>query len=195
MNNQLVFLFALCIEIIYALLFIATIKSPRFRFWPPPRLLSWQFFTAWLLASLVGVVFLYLGWLNSESFILPSLRYRLPFALAFFAMASALGTWADTVFKLKSTLGLVDHLVTHGPYQYSRNPQYITDTLAIVGFMILANSWMVCILGLVGIGLYILAPLTEEPWLAEKYGESYLEYKDRVPRFIGFSWRKTSLPE
>jgi protein-S-isoprenylcysteine O-methyltransferase Ste14 len=58
--------------------------------------------------------------------------------------------------------------------------------------MILTNSWMVWVIGTLGVILNILAPLTEEPWLEERFGDEYREYKARVPRFIRFG--KTGNP-
>lgn len=57
-------------EIFYLAMFILTIKLPGFRFWPPPSPRSWQFFAAWIVAGLVAVIFLLLGLLNFDSFIL-----------------------------------------------------------------------------------------------------------------------------
>jgi protein-S-isoprenylcysteine O-methyltransferase Ste14 len=52
--------------------------------------------------------------------------------------------------------------------------------------MLLANSWMVWLIGALGVLLNIMAPFTEEPWLKERFGEEYWPYKTRVPRFIHF---------
>ena len=32
--------------------------------------------------------------------------------------------------------------------------------------------------------VFVVAPLTEEPWLEEQYGDAYREYRKRVPRFL-----------
>ena len=183
---MVVFLFicAVCLELVYILLFILTIKRPGFRFWPPPKAASWQFFLAWFMASVVAVFFLFLGLLDYNSAFLPHLLMRLPFALVIFLAANAIGIWCETVFGFRSTLGLGDKLVTNGPYKYTRNPQYICDSLSILGFMILVNSWMVWVIGALGIVLNLLAPLTEEPWLAERFGQEYLDYQNKVPRFF-----------
>ena len=58
------------------------------------------------------------------------------------------------------------------------------DILHIIGFMVITNSWMAWIIGVFGIVLNLLAPFTEEPWLEERFGDAYLEYKQEVPRFI-----------
>src|SRR5512144_370463 len=152
------------IEILYIALFILTIKRPGFRFWPPPSARSWQFFTAWILACIVVVNGLFVGLLDFNSWFLPPFWARLPATLGIFGIGSAIGTWAFFRFSLRATIGLGDKLVTSGPYRYSRNPQYIGDSLNAVAFIILTNSWMVGVIGLLGVVLNILAPFTEEPW-------------------------------
>jgi protein-S-isoprenylcysteine O-methyltransferase Ste14 len=185
MTNLLLFLSALALELLYLALFVLTIKRPSFRFWPPPSARSWQFLAAWIIALLVGIIFLFLGFLDFESFILPPFWSRLPVALAISIPGVIIGSWASAVFPFRATLGLGDKLITAGPYRYSRNPQYICDSLQIIAYFWLTNSWMVGVLGMLGVTLNLLAPFTEEPWLEERFGASYLEYRRRVPRFIG----------
>ena len=179
------FFLALLLEVIYLTLFILTLKLPGFRFWPPPKPRSWQFFLSWLIASFVMVNFLLLGILDFDSFILPQLNQRLPYALFIFAIGSGIGSWAFLTFGLKNTIGIDNELITRGPYRFSRNPQYLGDSMNILGYLVLTNSIMVLIIGLLGISLNLLAPLLEEPWLEERYGVDYLEYKRKVRRYIG----------
>ena len=177
------FITALILEILYISIFVLTIRSAHFRFWPPPSHRSWQFFASWLAASLVAVGFLFLGLLDFDSFFL-RLWWRFPVALGLFIVSFAIGTWSFLTVGLRTTIGLGDRLITSGPYRYSRNPQYLGDSLSIIAYMIFTNSWMVWILGLLGVMLNILAPFTEEPWLDERFGSAYLQYKGEVPRFV-----------
>jgi protein-S-isoprenylcysteine O-methyltransferase Ste14 len=181
----LLFLSALLLELVYIILFLLTIWRPPFRFWPPPSARSWQFLFAWLIAGLVFVNFFFLGLLDFDSAFLPEVRSRLPLALLFFVAGMALGVWGGAVFGYRSTLGLGDRLVTRGPYRFTRDPQYIGDCLLALGYMIFTNSWLAWVIGLLGIILNGLAPFTEEPWLEERFGDEYREYKRRVPRFFG----------
>lgn len=175
----------LALELTCLALFILTIKLPNFRFWPPPKPRSWQFFTSWILASIVVADALFLGLLDFDSFVLPTLKQRLRFAIGFIAIGSLIGGWAWSTFGLRNTLGIGHRFITRGPYRYSRNPQYIGDSLSAMGYMIFTNSWMICIIGGVGILLNFLAPYTEEPWLEERYGEEYRQYQRQVSRFFG----------
>jgi protein-S-isoprenylcysteine O-methyltransferase Ste14 len=140
------------------------------------------------MAGMVAIGFLCLGLLDYDTFVFHS-QARFLLVLGLLIGSSILGTWAFFTFNLRTTIGLGDKLIIKGPYRYSRNPQYISDSLSIFAFMILTNSILVWILGFLAITLNILAPFTEEPWLEEKFGTSYLEYKSRVPRFIGLATR------
>ncbi len=183
----ILFLITLIIELIYILLFVLTIRRRNFRFWPPPSARSWQFFVSWFLALIVVVNFFFLGLLDFESFWLPPFWLRFPIVVILVLFSSAIGFWVYTVFPFRSTIGLGNKLVVNGPYRYSRNPQYIIDMMSALAFMILTNSWMACVIGGLGIILNLLAPFTEEPWLEERFGKEYLEYKARVPRFVRLS--------
>jgi protein-S-isoprenylcysteine O-methyltransferase Ste14 len=191
--NLILFAIALVFEFVYLLMFALTIRSRDFRFWPPPSQRSWQFFVAWFLAAIVAVNFLFLGLLDFNSAWLPDFWPRFPVAVILFIIASAIGTWAHAVFPFRATLGLGDRLVTTGPYRYSRNPQYLSDSLSILGYMVLTNSRMVWVVGALGMILNILAPFTEEPWLEKRFGDEYREYRARVPRFIRLAkWGKAA---
>jgi len=186
--RNVLFAGAVILELFYILMFILTIRPGKFRFWPPPRARSWQFFTAWLAASLVAVAFFFTGLLDFDSACLPPLWYRLPYGLGLFLAGSAIGGWAALSFNLHTTIGLGERLITRGPYRFCRNPQYIGDSLNALAFMVLVNSWMAWVIGALGILLNVLAPFTEEPWLKEKFGEEYRAYLCRVPRFFP-RWR------
>jgi protein-S-isoprenylcysteine O-methyltransferase Ste14 len=179
----LLFWGSVIIEVVYLLLFIRTIRQQDFRFWPPPSPRSWQFFSTWILAGLVFVGFFFVGILDFNSALFKSWG-RFPLGILLHLIGAVIGSWAFKSSGLHLTIGLGDELVSSGPYRFSRNPQYLGDMLHILGWMVLTNSWRTWIIGVLGIVLNLLAPFTEEPWLEEKFGDAYLRYKQRVPRFI-----------
>jgi protein-S-isoprenylcysteine O-methyltransferase Ste14 len=85
---------------------------------------------------------------------------------------------------IKNTSGLKDGFVNTGPYRYTRNPQYVGDTILFTGMILVSNSFYVAITHLLTILVFLLTPLTEERWLENQYGEDYLEYKRTAPRFL-----------
>ncbi|MFB0522442.1 MAG: isoprenylcysteine carboxylmethyltransferase family protein [Candidatus Bathyarchaeia archaeon] len=161
---------------------ILTLLYPKHRVWPPPRKNSWQYWYTHILteASITGV--LVLGVLDWNSFVLTH-ESRFVLASLLVAVGSVLFVWALRTLSINTSLGLGGGLTTRGPYKYSRNPQYVGAMLFFVGFMIAFNSLFAYITGTVGIGLFILASFTEEPWLRDKYRQ-YDEYCKKVPRFF-----------
>jgi protein-S-isoprenylcysteine O-methyltransferase Ste14 len=172
---------------------LVSIRSPTRRFWPHGER-DWTFWvswTAWLVyfGSLLGVT--YLDWWNwyRPPTIVQGISLLLVLAGAVFA------TWAVWRLGFWESSGLEGHLNTEGPYRYSRNPQYVGYVAMLGGGAVLAGSWMAAVLALVGIVWFLLAPLAEEPWLHEQYGDAYEEYRRSVPRFLGRTHRDPSRQE
>ncbi|MGH6866013.1 MAG: methyltransferase family protein, partial [Methyloceanibacter sp.] len=74
-------------------------------------------------------------------------------------------------------------LVSHGLYRFSRNPQYASSIMGLVGLAICADSWFTLPLAVLMSGAYVLMALVEEAWLDQHYGTSYQEYCERTARF------------
>ena len=77
------------------------------------------------------------------------------------------------------------YLVTTALHRYARNPMYIGVALAIVGEAIVFRSIHVAIYaGLMLSIAHVFVVLYEEPTLKRQFGESYEEYRRKVPRWI-----------
>ncbi len=75
--------------------------------------------------------------------------------------------------------------VTSGAYAHVRNPMYLGLLLCIGGQVLLYKSILVLWYGIVlWLGTHLRVIDYEEPHLAEKYGEVYKQYCERVPRWI-----------
>ena len=96
----------------------------------------------------------------------------------------ALGLSGVVVAGLKNSQGLKDGFVPAGPYRFTRNPQYVGNLVALVGLSVIANALLLWITNLLVILWFLVAPLAEEPWLEEQYGDPYREYRNRVRRFL-----------
>jgi protein-S-isoprenylcysteine O-methyltransferase Ste14 len=76
--------------------------------------------------------------------------------------------------------------VVGGPYRVSRNPQWLGLFLVLLGSAIAAGIWLyIGIVVIVGI-IYHIQILDEETACIKKYGESYREYMNRIPRYFLF---------
>lgn len=77
-----------------------------------------------------------------------------------------------------------DALVTSGLYSWSRNPIYIALTVFYVGLSIaLTSGWALLLLPVVLIALQKGVIEREEIYLEKEFGERYLAYKNKVPRW------------
>ena len=76
-------------------------------------------------------------------------------------------------------------LLLGGPYSLSRNPMYVAWTLMYLGIGLTANSlWIVVLLPAVVAFTHIFDVLREERFLEKKFGEEYIQYKERVRRYF-----------
>jgi protein-S-isoprenylcysteine O-methyltransferase Ste14 len=74
---------------------------------------------------------------------------------------------------------------TKGLYRFSRNPIYLGTYLIFIGIGVACTSWLILLLLAVGIVLQDILIASEERWCLEKYGDSYREYMNRTPKWIG----------
>lgn len=77
-------------------------------------------------------------------------------------------------------------LATNGLYRFSRNPQFVGYGLLILGFFIAWWNTLAWIGLLSYVALAYAVTLVEEEHLKRTYGDSYREYCQRVPRYLGF---------
>jgi protein-S-isoprenylcysteine O-methyltransferase Ste14 len=75
--------------------------------------------------------------------------------------------------------------VTNGLYRYSRHPMYVTAFVFFLGVSIATASWVFLLFTILLIAAsFYFAPLEEQSCLG-KYGDTYREYMNRTPRYIG----------
>lgn len=79
----------------------------------------------------------------------------------------------------------LDEPVTKGVYRILRHPADFGGFLSYVGIGIACASWIYLLYAIVGLVLMHIMVEPEERFLLEKYGDSYREYMDRTPRWIG----------
>ena len=99
-------------------------------------------------------------------------------------LGGMLAVWGMVTVGWKNTSGLKGGFVSDGLYRFTRNPQYVGDIVFFIGVGVIANSVFLWIVHLLLALVFVVAPLTEEPWLEEQYGNAYREYRGRVPRFL-----------
>ena len=178
-------LFGIAVLILITLLTgaIWSAAVPDKRFWPPPGRRSWQYFVMWTgFCAVCGVnVLLILTYWNSWVFQSP---VRFIVGIPLVLVGGGLALWGVVTAGWTNSQGLKDGFVFSGPYRFTRNPQYLGDIVFFVGVSVIANSLLLWITHLLIALVFLVAPLAEEPWLEEQYGDAYREYRRRVRRFL-----------
>lgn len=77
------------------------------------------------------------------------------------------------------------HLVTGGPYRFTRNPMYLGFTLWYLAATAWVNSiWMMLLLPVVLVVMQRGVIAREEAYRERRFGPEYTEYRARVRRWI-----------
>jgi protein-S-isoprenylcysteine O-methyltransferase Ste14 len=104
------------------------------------------------------------------------------------AVATAFLLWiyARKWWPAERVIQAPSSLLVRGPYRFSRNPIYIAYLGIWLGWAIFFGSISVLVVWLLWclVAIFNLVP-REERDLEAAFGESYLQYKNRVPRWFG----------
>lgn len=159
-----------------------SIAFPSRRIYPMTEPDRW--YTAlWTLFGYIfasNLAFVFLDWSSGPW--TSGLRFWLAGPLV--VLGGGLVSWGIATLGVRRTSALPEGLVEEGPYLVTRNPQYVGDFLLFVGVAVLANSQVVWVTHLLTALVLLLAPFAEEPWLEHQYGEPYVRYRQRVPRYL-----------
>jgi protein-S-isoprenylcysteine O-methyltransferase Ste14 len=76
-------------------------------------------------------------------------------------------------------------LVTEGAFAFRRNPIYMGETLVFLGIAEFThNIWFAIVAPLFAVAIQALAIRPEERHLEERFGQDYLDYKERTRRWF-----------
>jgi protein-S-isoprenylcysteine O-methyltransferase Ste14 len=92
------------------------------------------------------------------------------------------------IIAVNAFISSSETLNTSGLYRYSRNPMYVANLIYILGLNLM--GWAGSLANLVFILLTLFwvggthwCVLREEAYLSKKFGEAYLRYKKKTPRY------------
>ena len=178
------FVIVLAADFLFLLGAAASIVFPKFRIWPPPKIGSWQQKVSWTLFAVCLFGMPVLGILDFESL---GYGHWSRFLVGGLAIIVGLGIdiWGTRTLTGQQSLGEKGKIITEGPYQFTRNPQYVGFILLCVGIILVTYSFMALVTGALLIIIFFILPFSEEPWLRQQYGKPYEEYCKKVPRLIG----------
>lgn len=123
------------------------------------------------------------GWLGFQA----ATMLLLVLAIVFTALGAWMRTWGaayvgTSVVHAGDMHGEV--LRADGPYRRTRNPLYLGTLLNTVGVaLLMPPAGAVFTIAAIWI-LQVRLALAEEPFLTQRFGEAYLRYAERVPRFL-----------
>ena len=160
-----------------------SIARPGQRVWPPDKATAAIKFRVWFITVSIFAAAFFLGLLDWNRFDWPaSIRWGI--GLPLILIGNTIVWRGVHKIGMAATSGEASGLKTDGLYSWSRNPQYVADILILIGWSVLAASlWALPVLA-IGLAVLLIAPLAEEPWLEERYGEPYRFYKSKVRRYL-----------
>lgn len=113
---------------------------------------------------------------------------RFVFGLLIVLAGQSLRFWAaGYIPKYRTETIGAPELVTWGPYEWVRNPLYAGNFIMGLGWTIMVGWQWVAVFAAAFILLYCLTIIpAEEDFLAEKFGDEYRLYKEKVPSLLPF---------
>lgn len=76
------------------------------------------------------------------------------------------------------------HIVSDGPYRYTRNPMYLAHLIFMAGLALTFRSWLALAILLVNMIWFHLRVRGDERHLLQHFGAPYADYCGRVKRWI-----------
>ena len=77
-----------------------------------------------------------------------------------------------------------DQLITNGIFAFTRNPIYVAFGLVLIGQFLVFPNWILLIYLVAAFWLFHRQVLREEEFLVQHYKQEFLEYCQRVRRYI-----------
>jgi protein-S-isoprenylcysteine O-methyltransferase Ste14 len=116
-------------------------------------------------------------------------RHLTGIGAAVFVIGAALAAWGWLTFRTAGTTTVPgrtsSHMVTWGPYRFTRNPMYVGLTMAYLGEAgILRHVWPVLLLPLTLAYVALVVIPLEEARLTEVFGKQYESYCGKVGRWL-----------
>ena len=78
----------------------------------------------------------------------------------------------------------MNHLMTDGPYKYTRNPMLVGVYIYDLGVLLWLQSWWALAVFAIEVVLLTMQVRSEEKRLEADFGDEYRAYKQSVPRYL-----------
>lgn len=168
---------------------LASVLMEGWRFWPPPSRASAQYHLFWWSFRVYFVGLILLSVADFARLEEGTSWWRFGLGIPLLLSGFGLAIYGTGKLGWENAHGAQEGLKTDGMYRWSRNPIYVVTIPGLLGLGLLVHSLRLYALLATWAVLYFAAPFLEEPWLEERYGEAYRDYRRRVPRFLGWPRR------
>ncbi|MEN0087796.1 MAG: isoprenylcysteine carboxylmethyltransferase family protein [Pseudomonadota bacterium] len=134
------------------------------------------------------LIFVILAWLGTPPSAVPTIQTWLGLGLILAGLTfDAIG--AAHLLRHKTAVlphRAASHLVTNGPFRFSRNPIYVGYVLILIGVALIRPGVVsIMAVGAFSVLLLKLAIEPEERHLKSKFGAEWQAYATQVPRWLG----------
>ncbi|HRN70928.1 MAG TPA: isoprenylcysteine carboxylmethyltransferase family protein [Candidatus Woesebacteria bacterium] len=140
-------------------------------------------------AFLITLMAQYMLFRYFPSWKLPGGNLDLYFGLILFVVGGILAIWSRLVMNTlwgpsgQHNIKRQDTLITTGPFAFSRNPIYLGLIVMVTGYFLALQSYLI-LLVLLPLDYFWRAIVVEEALLQKYFGETYLQYKKKVRRWV-----------
>jgi protein-S-isoprenylcysteine O-methyltransferase Ste14 len=152
------------------------------------------------IAPIMVVVCLYLiilfsnniiEWLDLPRSIGLPILFRLLLGLPLIIIGLIFFIWGFSQLRPAAAIGFATRLRTTGAYGLTRNPMYFGLNSALWGTALAIDLLPILIAAFIWSSINVLTvTLWEEKQIYGKFGDEYLKYKKKVPRFLPLRFRK-----
>ena len=142
----------------------------------PPRIVLAFLAAGFVLDQFMLAPFLYepVQYLGGAGLLIGGIALMAAAMRRFRAVGTSIETWRSSAA-----------IVADGPYAMTRNPLYVSLLLIYPASGVIVNApAVVALLPVLFVVLYFGVVLREEDYLECKFGDSYLEYRQSVPRWF-----------
>ena len=142
----------------------------------PPRIVLAFLAAGFVLDQFMLAPFLYepVQYLGGAGLLIGGIALMAAAMRRFRAVGTSIETWRSSAA-----------IVADGPYAMTRNPLYVSLLLIYTAIGVIVNApAVVALLPVLFVVLYFGVVLREEDYLECKLGDSYLEYRQSVPRWF-----------
>jgi protein-S-isoprenylcysteine O-methyltransferase Ste14 len=150
--------------------------------------ISFPIFILGKLAFLISFLFCFLKWFNIATMFYDSLITQIIGIVLFIAgliivIIGVVQLGQSRAFGLPETETI---LKSNGLYRFSRNPMYFGGFIMCAGSCFFSIHLFNFLCFAIAFGTHFQIIIKEEEFLANRFGQEWIEYKQRVPRFFIF---------